>query len=136
MYCCLPRWAVIAAVLAGAFRPPSAGAVERIVFRPRADSDAVREVVGESLVTAADGGMLLLADDGQLWTVQPERVISRESDDEPLVPIERDEAAERLLATLPPGFQVHMTPHYAICHNTTDDYVSWVAGLTLVDLRS
>lgn len=129
MRCCLTPGGVVAAVLAALLYPPTADAVERIVFRPHADSDATREVVGEALITAADGGMLLLADDGQLWTVQPERVISRETDDQPLVPIERGEAAERLLAKLPPGFKVHMTPHYAICHNTTDEYVSWVAGL-------
>lgn len=129
MRSCSRKLPFIAATLVGVLHLPPAKAVERITFRPHAESDAVREVVGEALVTAADGGILLMADDGQLWTVQPERVISRESDDEPLVPLDRRVAAERLLAKLPPGFDVHMTAHYAICHNTPDEYVSWVGGL-------
>lgn len=104
-------------------------AVEHVVFRPRPDSDRELSVKGEVLVTATDGGFLLRADDGQLWTVQPERLISRTSDDEPLVPISREEAGKRLLGQLPAGFQVHQTAHYVICHNTTDEYVEWVGSL-------
>lgn len=103
--------------------------VERLVFRPRPDSDKTISVVGEVLVTAADGGMLLLADDGQIWTVQPERLVSRETDGEPLQPITADEAAKRLLSELPAEFRVYQTAHFVICHNTTDAYVEWVGSL-------
>jgi hypothetical protein len=107
----------------------SSAAVERIVFRPSADSDAQISVVGEALVKAADGGMLLLADDGKLWTVQPERIISRESDATELQPISNKEAGLRLQRELPVGFEVYQTAHYVICHNTTDDYAKWVGSL-------
>ena len=107
----------------------SSAAVERIVFRPSADSDAQISVVGEALVKAADGGMLLLADDGKLWTVQPERIVSRETDATELLPISNREAGLRLQRELPAGFEVYQTAHYVICHNTTDVYAKWVGSL-------
>lgn len=123
----LGRWfATLVLVLA---LGSSASGVERIVFRPHADSDEQLSVTGEAILKAADGGMLLLADDGQLWTVQPERIISRESDSEPLQPISNDEAGRRLLRELPVGFQIYQTAHYVICHNTTDAYARWVGAL-------
>lgn len=106
-----------------------ASAVEKVVFRPYADSDRELTVTGEAILRAADGGMLLLADDGQIWTVQPERIISRSSDDTKLEPISNEEAGQRLLAELPSGFQVYQTAHYVICHNTTDTYARWVGAL-------
>ena len=112
----------------GCLASPSWSA-ERIVFRPYPDSDRELSVTGQAILRAADGGMLLLADDGQIWTVQPERIVSRESDDKPLQPITNEEAGQRLLAELPAGFQIHQTAHYVICHNTTDTYARWVGGL-------
>jgi hypothetical protein len=123
-------WRFCLAVLATVvFGRGSVLAVERIVFRPSADSDEQISVTGKALVKAADGGMLLLADDGQLWTVQPERIISRETDDSPFVPISNDQAGKRLLAETPAGFQIYQTAHYVICHNATDAYARWVGGL-------
>lgn len=115
-------------VLALVFSPETSG-VEQFVFRPHADSDSRLSVTGEVILKAADGGMLLLADDGQLWTVQPERIISRTSDSQPLQPISNDEAGQRLLRELPAGFQVYQTANYVICHNTTDTYARWVGAL-------
>lgn len=107
----------------------TAAAVERVVFRPYPDSEETLDVVGEALVQVPSGGMLLMADDGQMWTVQPERLVSRSTDNQSLVPIDGKEAAQRLLAELPAGFRVHHTANYIICHNTPDEYVSWVGGL-------
>lgn len=104
-------------------------AVETITFRPYPDRDDELSVTGEILVKAADGGFLLLADDGKLWTVQPERLISRSSDATRLTPITNEEASQRLLKELPPGFRIYQTANYVICHNTPDAYVQWVGSL-------
>lgn len=119
---------VTAVVLLLGLTSPTHG-YETITFRPRPDSDAVIRVSGDVLVTAADGGMLLMAEDGQMWTVQPERLIERETNPGAMSPIDADEAAKRMLAELPPGFRVYKTAHYVICHNTPDFYVEWVGSL-------
>src|SRR5690606_9657934 len=56
----------------------------------------------------------------------PGWVLTRTSDEQPLVPIDAKEAGRRLLAELPPGFAVYRTKNYVIVHNTHDEYVRWV----------
>ncbi len=51
-------------------------AVERITFKDKDGKS--HSMVGQSQVTAADGGRLFLADDGQLWTIQKDAVESFE----------------------------------------------------------
>ena len=102
-------------------------AVERITFKDKDGKS--RSMVGQSQVTAADGGRLFLADDGQLWTIQKDCVESFEEDDSPLVPLTAEEVSKRLLEELPSGFAVYRTAHYVIVHNTNEAYVKWVGGL-------
>lgn len=102
---------------------------EQFTFRPYPDNPLTIDVEGKVLLTASDGGVLLLADDGQLWTVQPERVVTRSKDDKPFRPITRKEAGRRLLQEFSSGFRLHQTAHYVICHNTNDEYAAWVGGL-------
>ena len=42
------------------------------------------------LVTAQDGGMLLLARDGVLWLIPPEEQVEHTSDDKPFTPLTRE----------------------------------------------
>lgn len=102
-------------------------AVEKITFT---DKQGERQMVaGKVEVEAQDGGVLLLADDGRLWTIQPEQVIERTTDSTPFAPIDSAEMQRRLLAEMPRGFQIHTTAHYVLCHNTSDRYVQWVGSL-------
>jgi len=116
-------------LLVGLLFAESSLAYEQIQFRPYPDREVTVSVKGEVLVTAADGGLLLLAEDGQMWTVQPERIIARETNDLPLVPIDTETAATRLLEELPQGFRIYRTAHYVICHNTPEPYAEWVGSL-------
>jgi hypothetical protein len=102
-------------------------AVDQISYKT-ADGQVV-ELVGKPLVTAQDGGQMVVTDDGRMLIIQPESVIARTSDDSPLVPIDAAEAGRRLLAELPPGFSIYRTRHYVIAHNTHEGYVRWVGGL-------
>jgi hypothetical protein len=88
-----------------------------------------RTVVGEIKVTAADGGILLLAADGTLWAVEPGDLVSRTSDDEPFEPLARETLARQIIVELPAGFDVLSTRHYTICYNTSREYASWCAAL-------
>jgi hypothetical protein len=87
------------------------------------------QVAGRVLVAAQDGGLLLLARDGVLWTVQPDELLEHTTDDVPFKPLSADEMPERLLSELPRGFDVHRTAHYLIFHNTSRDYASWCGSL-------
>src|SRR3990167_1134413 len=82
------------------------------------------QVAGRVLVAAQDGGLLLLARDGVLWTVQPDELLEHTTDDVPFKPLSADEVSERLLSELPPGFDVHRTAHYLIFYNTSREYAS------------
>lgn len=118
------------------------GAVETVVVRkssaagnkiPSDDHDGTESmtqtIIGEVLVSARDGGVMLQSDDGRIWTLQPDAIVDRQSDDEPLVPISEREMKRRLLAELPAGFNVYQTANYLIAHNTNDAYVRQVGGL-------
>lgn len=86
-------------------------------------------VVGKVLVEALDGGMLLIARDGNMWIVQPEELIRRASDTAPFEPLTKEEMAKQLLQEMPDGFRIHETANYVICYNTTQAYAEWCGGL-------
>ena len=86
-------------------------------------------VSGKVLVTAKDGGILLLAPDGTLWTIPPEEQARRSRDEVPFAPLSSEELAEKLLGGLPPGFAIHRTQHYVVCYNTSRTYAQWCGAL-------
>ncbi len=86
-------------------------------------------VSGRVLVKAADGGLLLLAPDGELWAVQPEELRSRQTDEDAFAPLARDGLARQMLKQLPEGFEVHQTAHYLICYSTSKEYATWCGTL-------
>jgi hypothetical protein len=87
-----------------------------------------QEITGELVVTAEDGGQLIRAGDGVLWTIQPEEMLSRRSDSMPFQPFDRDKMIESLRLELP-GFEFHTTSHFIIVYNTTEAYAEWCGGL-------
>jgi len=66
----------------------TASGSERVVLNQDGEQ---RTVTGRLLVTAEDGGMLLISPDGRLWTAPPEEVVSHEHDDEPMHALSADE---------------------------------------------
>ena len=104
-----------------------AKSAEYVTFKD--STGVVRSVVGESLVKAQDGGKFFLADDGRVWTIQPETIESSKSDEKPVVPVDDSEMGRRLLEELPAGFAVYQTTNFVIVHNTSDSYVRKVGGL-------
>jgi len=88
-----------------------------------------REIEGETLVEAQDGGRLVLGRDGVLWTVQPKEIVKIASDQTPFGPLDADAMGRQLLAELPQGFRTLRTAHYLICFNTTREYAQWCGSL-------
>jgi len=87
------------------------------------------QLSGRFLVKAQDGGRLLLACDGQLWPLQPDEIVSSNSDDKPFIPLDMTAIGQRLLSELPRGFDTFRTAHYLICFNTGREYAQWCGSL-------
>ena len=83
---------------------------------------------GEVTVEAADGGLLFRDRADVLWAVPSEELVRRSRDDEPYVPLSREELAAKLLGEFP-GFRIHHTANYLIVHNTSPAYAQWCGAL-------
>ena len=88
-----------------------------------------RRVEGRIVVTAQDGGLLVLGQDGILWTVPPEQLVATSSNETPFHPLPAKEMGQRVLAGLPSGFNVYTTDHYVIVYNTSLAYAHWCGSL-------
>lgn len=123
----LPRLVLLlAGFLSFVFQCSPLRGVETIKFRL---ADKTRTAAGKILVEAQDGGVMLQADDGQIWTLQPENIIERKTDDRPYMPINADQIQTRLQDELGSGFQVYRTQHYVIFFNSTEAYAKQVGAL-------
>jgi hypothetical protein len=104
----------------------TAEAVDTVSFRREKQE---LQVEGKVLVTAKDGGVMLLAPDGMLWNIEPQEIVDRTQNDQPFAPLSQAEAAKHALAGLPAGFEVYNTAHYVFLHNTSRAYAQWVGAL-------
>jgi hypothetical protein len=101
-------------------------AVEHVTVHHEADET---QVSGKLLVTAQDGGLLLLAADGTLWNIEPTEIVDHKHDAQPFAPLSQAAAGKKLLGELPAGFELYTTAHYVICHDTSRAYAQWVGAL-------
>lgn len=121
------RWFVAAAVI-GAWMCLVApvGAVEHITIK----RDNIEQVVsGRTVVAAQDGGLLVQSADGVLWSIMPNEIVLKSSDDKPFEPLTGDELGKQLLKQLPKGFELYTTANYVILHNTSKPYAQWCGAL-------
>lgn len=116
---------LLAAALALGAAVSPAVAVEHLTLRREGREE---QASGRVLVEAADG-VLLEAADGVLWLATKDETVSRSADDAPFKPLEAAASGQRLLAELPPGFDLHTTRHYVIAFNTSRAYAQWVGAL-------
>ncbi len=84
---------------------------------------------GEIIVEAADGGLLLLTPDGQLWTLQPEDILFRSESTTSMKAQSSEEIYAKFKLTTTDGFRVHKTSHYVIIYNTNEAYAQWVGEM-------
>lgn len=97
-----------------------------IEFRHQGD---VKTSHGEVLGEYADGSLLLLTPDGQLWTLLSDEIVSLEQSNVPLEVLSSEEIYAQFQEQLPQGFGVYKTRHYVLVYNTSEAYVQWVAEL-------
>ncbi len=104
----------------------TASALDRVTLR----RDGKRiQVEGRVLVTAQDGGRLLLTRDGVLWAVAPEELVSSTRDAARFEPLTAEQLGAKLLRELPEAFDLHRTAHYLTLHNTSRNYAQWCGSL-------
>ena len=128
--------AVILAVSSPAAPPPrrdGAGSGAAAVARERLalvvdGADGPRHLEGSVVVEAADGSVLLELDDQRLELVPGDGIRSREEAEAP-ADLEPREQGRRILAELPEGFDLLVTKHYVVCHDTSRAYAQWCAAL-------
>jgi hypothetical protein len=118
------RLILFAVLLACVVAP--AKAVEHVTYRRDGKES---QVAGKLVVKAEDGGLLILARDGQLIAIEPSELIDHRSDSQAFEPLTPKEIGEQTLAALPSGFEVYTTTHFVICHNTTRAYAQWCGAL-------
>ncbi len=104
----------------------TARAVDQVTFRRK---DQQQDISGKLLVTAKDGGVMLMSSDGTLWNIEPEEIVNHTHDDHPFAPLSQADASKKLLSELPPGFESLTTAHYVICYGTSRVYAQWVGAM-------
>lgn len=100
--------------------------VREVKFR---DGDQLRQVIGEVLVEAVDGGILLQGPDGRQWAIQPDEIENSLESNIRLQPLSVEDVEREMLAELPAGFNALRTDHYLIMYNTTKAYSQWTGNL-------
>lgn len=101
-------------------------AIEHVTFRRDGKET---HVSGKLEVEAQDGGLLILASDGQMHAIQPDEIVKRSHDEIPFEPLSAEALGKQLRATLPQGFEIHATAHYLICYDTSKAYADWCGAL-------
>jgi hypothetical protein len=94
------------------------------------DEDRQSQTVdGRIVVTAKDGGILLLGRDGRLWNITPDKLQKQEATGKNFKPMSEDELAGELKQEFGEGFEVVTTRHYTICTNSGPAYARWCGAL-------
>lgn len=117
---------IIATVFLGTAILPETPA-ETVRFKDSKQNE--REVKGEVLVEAQNGGMMLRGDDSRIWLIQPNEIIHRKRDDAPITPASAEVVSARLLEELGPTFSIYPTQHYLIAYDCSEPYVQRVGAL-------
>ena len=86
-------------------------------------------LTGKAVVTASDGGIMLLASDGKLWNIPPAEIVEHRQNEDPFTSLTAEELKKQVLTELPTGFDAYSTAHYVIFYNTSRAYAQWCGAL-------
>ncbi len=106
---------------------PSARAMDYVTLRR---GGKTLRVEGRLVLTAQDGGILLLARDGVLWNIEPAEQVRHTSDELPFraYPVQ-EMSKRRARPSCPPGFEAYHTAHYLMLYDTSRAYAQWCGAL-------
>lgn len=120
---------VLASCLAGCAMVTFATPARALEYLKVKLDGGTKELVGEALGEFRGGGMLLKSADGAFHRLDGDDIVSRKSDDKPLVMLDADQLKAQLLAEMSSDFLVHKSTNYVICYNTTSTYAEWTSSL-------
>ncbi len=100
--------------------------LETIVFE---DEKKIQHEVTGGVLVEADDGLLVVEQDGRLWTVENDRLQKRTGTMNPFVPLPPAVLGQKEQATLGAGFDVVVTKHYVVVCNAGKPYAQWCAAL-------
>lgn len=118
----LAACAAVGVAWQGESAPPRRESIELVDPAPRSIEATV-------LAEAVDGGLLLELGDDRYVLANPGTIVSRRPLPHSLATPTPRERGERIIAELPPGFELLITRHYIVCYDTTRDYAKWSAAL-------
>ena len=101
-------------------------ALEQVKWRDEAKQ--LHDVAGRVLAEAEDGGLLVIGQDGKLWSIEGE-LISRSETGEVFRPLAPAKLGKQLQADLGAGFDVVVTKHYVICTSASREYARYCGAL-------
>ena len=101
-------------------------ALEQVKWRDEAKQ--LHDVAGRVLAEAEDGGLLVIGQDGKLWSIEGE-LISRSETGEEFRPLAPAKLGKQLQADLGAGFDVVVTKHYVICTSASREYARYCGAL-------
>lgn len=102
-------------------------ALERVAWRD-ADNKS-HDAAVRVLIEADDGGLLILEQDGRLWTVEKPEIVSRAEAGEAFRPLSATALGRKLQAELGARFEVVTTKHYVIVTSASRPYAQWCGKL-------
>ncbi|MBS0267066.1 MAG: DUF1570 domain-containing protein [Planctomycetes bacterium] len=105
----------------------TAAPLERFRWRPAEGPE--RDVLGKVLTEAEDGGLLVIGQDGRLWTIDKPQLAARDSTGETFTPLTSAALGKQLKTELGAGFDVLTTRHYVICTSARRKYAQWCGAL-------
>src|SRR5262245_19760459 len=112
-------------LVAGVCLATPVSAIDDVTFK---HDRKITHVSGKALVTAQDGGLMLLEPDGKLWTITPEQIVEHRTDERTFAPLAAGDLRRQVLSELPAGFDAVSTAHYLIVYNTSRGYAQWCAA--------
>ena len=131
--CCLSLLVFLCGLLASGIGIPLKSISDELVLRLSGvaglNADVEHQLQGTVLVEAVDGGLLFQSDDGKIWFVQPDQIVSHIKQAEPVKPVLRKEMIRRLEAELPDNFRFFERNHYVIGYQTELAYAKWIGSL-------
>lgn len=89
------------------------------------DQKQVQEVSGKILLTAVDGGMLIVSQGGALHNVTPAKLQQKNEPGGAFKPLTQDEMARQLTAEFGEKFTIVRTQHYVVASQAGQVYGEW-----------
>jgi len=118
--------AAVASLLSLAGWCNGACAVEHVLI----DIDGREKALsGKVVIEDSAGSLLLETDEGAMWPIMADTILQRTSDATEMVPLDKEQLAERLLQEMGSGFQAHDSKNYVVVFNTTPVYAKWCSSL-------